>query len=80
MEMYADALELLGRVLMNAILWAVGAVGVGALVVAVVGSRWLPIVAAVAPLAPVLAATLTVRNHAAAVRERHRRAAYNAQH
>ena len=79
MELYTDALDLIARALMGAILWTVVAVGVGAVVVAVAGADWLPLVAAVAPLVPALAVALIVRNHAAATRERQRRAAYSAQ-
>lgn len=80
MEVYADVLELVARALMNAILWGVAAVLVGATVVAVTDARWLPLIAAVASLVPVLAVTVTVRSHAATVRERYRRASYNAQY
>lgn len=80
MDVYADVLELVARALMNAILWAVAAVLVAAAIVAFTDTRWLPLLATVVPLAPVLAVALTVRGHAATLRERHRRATYNAQH
>lgn len=76
MDLYADVLELIARALRNAVLAAVAAVVVGALLVALLGMDWLALVASAASLAPVLAVIATTKGHAAAIRERVRRAAY----
>lgn len=76
MDIYADALELASRALTHFVAWALVAVAAGAGVVAILGTQWLGLVAAGAPLAPLLAVAVTVRSHAAVIRERQRRAAY----
>lgn len=78
MNLYADVLDLLARLIWTTLIATAVVAALGALVALFAGSDSLPYIAVVVGLTPLVAVAVTLRAEAGVVREQLRRARVNA--